>query len=165
MEALAPLTRLMGVHFVALVTADGVPIPVPCENGPDSYDADRLAAVAQQFVSEIVQATAPLTWGPPRFARIQSERGGAALLRVRGGSILVLHGTAADASSLRLPMEAAAERIERQLERFGSSHRGVDQAPAALPSTTGAAEHSQSCESAVESAFESPEAASERTGP
>jgi predicted regulator of Ras-like GTPase activity (Roadblock/LC7/MglB family) len=157
MEALAPLTRLMGVHFVALVTADGVPIPVPCENGPNSYDADRLAAVAQQFVSELVEATAPLTWGPPRFAGSQSERGGAALLRVRGGSILVLHGTDADASSLRLPMEAAAERIERQLERFGSSRRDVDQAPAALPSTTGAAQPR-------ESAVEAPNAASERAG-
>jgi predicted regulator of Ras-like GTPase activity (Roadblock/LC7/MglB family) len=160
MEALAPLTRLMGVHFVALVTADGVPIPVPCENGPNAYDADRLAAVAQQFVSEIVEATAPLTWGPPRFARIQSERGGAALLRVRGGSILVLHGTDADAASLRLPMEAAAERIERQLERFGSNRPDVDRAPAALPSTTNTAEHDDPSAAANEAARAANERAS-----
>lgn len=160
MEALAPLTRLMGVHFVALVTADGVPIPVPCENGPNAYDADRLAAVAQQFVSEIVEATAPMTWGPPRYARIQSERGGAALLRVRGGSILVLHGTDADAASLRLPMEAAAERIERQLERFGSNRRDVDQAPAALPSAPSSTEHTDHSVEASETPRSSGERAS-----
>jgi predicted regulator of Ras-like GTPase activity (Roadblock/LC7/MglB family) len=141
MDALLPLTRLVGVHFVALVTSDGVPIPLPCEHGPTNHDADRLAAVAQQFVSELVEATAPLTWGPPRFARITSERGGAAFLRVRGGSILVLHGTDADAPGLRLHMEAAAERLERLLERRTPTARAVDQTPAALPTANAAPAH------------------------
>ncbi|MEZ5976904.1 MAG: roadblock/LC7 domain-containing protein [Planctomycetota bacterium] len=145
-DLLEPLTRLRGVRFVALVTEDGVPIPVPCEGSGGPDEADRYAAVARQFLSELVQSVAPLTWGPPVFARVGSDRGGVALQRVRGGALMVVHGPEGDPGALRLPMRAAAERIERTLDRFGSRNtpsEAIDAVPAPLryPSARGEESH------------------------
>ncbi|QDU84414.1 hypothetical protein Pla163_15220 [Planctomycetes bacterium Pla163] len=131
MQELEPLSRLFGVRFVALVTEDGVPIPV----GEQSltHDADRLAAVSQQFLSELVQATGPLTWGPPTWSRIASDRGGLALLRVRGGALLVIYGNEADPSTFKLPMQAAALRVTKSLERLGAGASELEKTAPALP--------------------------------
>jgi|GEM_PF-6200197 len=133
MQELEPLTRLFGVRFVALVTEDGVPIPVGA-SASRAGEADRLAAVSQQFLSELVQATAPLTWGPPQWARIASERGGLALLRVRGGALMLMYGPECDPSALKLPMQAAAQRVEKSLDRLGRCSSVEEPAPA-LPNT------------------------------
>lgn len=133
MQELEPLTRLSGVRFVALVTEDGVPIPVGTAMSR-AGEADRLAAVSQQFLSELVQATAPLTWGAPQWARIASERGGLALLRVRGGALMLLYGPEADPAALKLPMQAAAQRVEKSLDRLGRAPSLEGPAPA-LPNT------------------------------
>lgn len=134
MQELEPLTRLGGVRFVALVTEDGVPIPVG-SSATATGESDRLAAVSQQFLCELVQATAPLTWGPPTWARLASDRGGMALLRVRGGALMVLYGPEADATSLKIPMQAAAQRVAKSLERLGTAPSDLDEPAAALPKT------------------------------
>ncbi len=138
-HVLDTLAHMAGVRTVALVTTDGVPITVrgsgstSGEGGVDEHDA--LAALASGWVAEIDRAVAPLTWGAPRHLVLRAARGNLVAMHAPGALLVVVLDSGANVDELRMPMEAAVARMERQ--RRAETQRGSagnDQPPAALPS-------------------------------
>jgi len=127
--AIAPLAALPGVALAMLVSQDGVPIVLPgshkleetAERNSETRfdDAEALAALAAGGISDISRAAAPISWNPPRYLVLQAARGSLLAMQVPRALIIVVLGPGMRPADFRLPMEAAAARMERGLRASG----------------------------------------------
>jgi predicted regulator of Ras-like GTPase activity (Roadblock/LC7/MglB family) len=132
--AIAPLAALPGVALAMLVSQDGVPIVMPgshkleetTERNPEARfdDAEALAALAAGWISDISRASAPISWNPPRYVVLRAARGSLLAMQVPRALIIVVLGPGMRPADFRLPMEAAAARMERGL-RAGGQRAGL----------------------------------------
>jgi predicted regulator of Ras-like GTPase activity (Roadblock/LC7/MglB family) len=132
--AIAPLAALPGVALAMLVSQDGVPIVMPgshkleetTERNSETRfdDAEALAALAAGWISDISRASAPISWNPPRYVVLRAARGSLLAMQVPRALIIVVLGPGMRPADFRLPMEAAAARMERGL-RAGVQRAGL----------------------------------------
>jgi predicted regulator of Ras-like GTPase activity (Roadblock/LC7/MglB family) len=125
-----------------LVSQDGVPIVLPgshkledtTERNSETRfdDAEALAALAAGWISDISRAAAPISWNPPRYLVLRAARGSLLAMQVPRALIIVVLGPGMRPADFRLPMEAAAARMERGL-RAGGQRAGL--AGGAAPGT------------------------------
>jgi predicted regulator of Ras-like GTPase activity (Roadblock/LC7/MglB family) len=146
---LEPLTRIPGVRTAALVTPDGVPISVhgvvrasPTgtaqgaqavhkEQQTASDDVQALAALATGWIGETSRAVAPLSWDAPRRLVLRAARGTLVVLQAPGALLLVVLESGMSPEELRVPMESATLRMQRQLRSMGSRSSELARRPAA----------------------------------
>jgi predicted regulator of Ras-like GTPase activity (Roadblock/LC7/MglB family) len=127
--AIAPLAALPGVALAMLVSQDGVPIVLPGSHkleetttrSPEARfdDAEALAALAAGWISDLGRAAAPISWAPPRYLVLRAARGSLLAMQVPRALIIVVLGPGMRPADFRLPMEAAAARMERGLRAGG----------------------------------------------
>lgn len=127
--AIAPLAALPGVALAMLVSQDGVPIVLPgshkleetATRNPEMRfdDAEALAALAAGWISDLGRAAAPISWNPPRYLVLRAARGSLLAMQVPRALIIVVLGPGMRPADFRLPMEAAAARMERGLRAGG----------------------------------------------
>jgi predicted regulator of Ras-like GTPase activity (Roadblock/LC7/MglB family) len=132
--AIAPLAALPGVALAMLVSQDGVPIVMPgshkledaTQRNSETHfdDAEALAALAAGWISDISRAAAPISWNPPRYLVLRAARGSLLAMQVPRARIIVVLGPGMRPADFRLPMEAAAARMERGL-RAGGQRAGL----------------------------------------
>ena len=139
-EILQPLSQIPGVRYAGVVTVDGVPILLPGSGGAlggedgrvgDTMDVNALAAFAYQWFDELGSLAEELTWDRPSRVVMKSARGTLVARTVRGGILIALLDRGVGAEQLRLPMEGAAVRIQRNLKSMGGHIEGpLPSAPA-----------------------------------
>jgi len=137
-EVLEPLARVSGVRVAMLTSPDGFPIAIRgrdrSESGPanspafgdSKEDLNALAGLAAGWFSELARAGAPLAWDAPQRVVLRATRGTMILLEAQDAVLLVLLQDGTQAEELRLPMEAALNRMQRVLRGMG---RGSSPAP------------------------------------
>ena len=130
-EVLDPLARIPGVRVAMLTSDDGVPIAVrgkvPSSDeaadtpafGDSAEDLNALAGLAAGWMNELSRAVAPLSWNAPRRIILNATRGTMILLHGPGAVLLVLLQCGMRPEELRLPMEAATNRMQRMLRSMG----------------------------------------------
>lgn len=132
-EILQPLSDIPGVRYAGIVTSDGVPILLPGAGGTLggedgrlglSLDVNMLAALAYQWYEDLGQLTEELTWDRPARVVLKAARGTLVARTVSGGVLIALIDPGVGAESLRLPMEGAAARIDRNLRSMGGQIEG-----------------------------------------
>ena len=128
-EVLEPLSRVPGVRYALMVSADGVPIAVQgsttsrVEEGDSmqfsgsSEDLMAFAGLAAGWLNEIRRSVDRLTWDPPQRVVLRAQRGTLILLATRGAILAVVLERGMAPEELRLPMEAASARLQRMLRR------------------------------------------------
>ena len=104
---------------------------------------NALAAFAYQWFGELGNLSEELTWDRPSRAVMKSARGTLVVRSVRGGALIALLDCGVGAEELRLPMEGAAVRIERNLSSMG----GHVEAPLPAASRPGGESQSGSAQS------------------
>jgi len=128
-DVLDPLTRIPGVRCALLLSADGVPIAVShgeggtakpandAERCEPTDDLDAFCGLAAGWYGEVHRAVDPLAWDRPSRISMRCARG---TLVMQGGEraiLAVLLRRGAVSEELRLPMEAAVARLERNRRR------------------------------------------------
>jgi predicted regulator of Ras-like GTPase activity (Roadblock/LC7/MglB family) len=144
-QILDPLARLPGVRTAALITEDGVPITVQGQAAQEdpltgnSTEQDALAALAASWVSEINRAVGTMSWDTPRHLVLRAVRGTLVAMQAPGALLVVVLESGASVEQLRLPMEGAVNRMERQMRPSGSRTQGahMESPTAPLPSGSG----------------------------
>ena len=145
-EILQPLSDIPGVRYAGIVTSDGVPILLPGAGGTLggedgqlglSLDINMLAAFAYQWYEDLGQLTEELTWDRSNRVVLKAARGTLVARAVSRGVLIALLEPGVGAESLRLPMEGAAARIDRNLRSMGGQIEGpLPSAPVAQPVAT-----------------------------
>ncbi len=130
-QVLEPLARVPGVRVAMLATPDGVPIATRGRmtgeagqgNSPafadSAEDLNALAGLATGWLSELGRHVGPLAWSTPRRVVLAATRGTMILLEAPNAVLLVLLQNGTHEEELRLPMEAALNRIHRVLRGMG----------------------------------------------
>ena len=131
-EVLVPLARIPGIRVAMLCSEDGVPIAVRGRisreqdaggNSPafgdSAEDLNALAALAAGWIGELTRSIAPLSWESPRRVALTATRGTMIVLHGPGAFLLVLLESGVHPEELRLPMEAAINRMQRVLRGMG----------------------------------------------
>ncbi len=130
-EVLEPLARVSGVRVAMLTSPDGFPIAIRGRDRSDSQHSDSpafgdstedlnaLAGLAAGWFSDLGRAVSPLAWGAPRRVVLQATRGTMVLLEAQDAVLLVLLQNGTHPEELRLPMEAALNRMQRVLRGMG----------------------------------------------
>lgn len=143
-EILQPLSDIPGVRYAGIVTNDGVPILIPGAGGSLggdddgrlglSLDINMLAALAYQWYLDLGSLAGELTWDRPQRVVLKAARGSLVARAVSRGVLIALIDPGVGAESLRLPMEGAAARIDRNLRSMGGQIDGpLPSAPVAQP--------------------------------
>ena len=136
---LEPLIRIPGVRLALLVGSDGVPVVARNKEAQDQDsdgrgdNSDALAALASGWLGEVSRAVAPLSWNAPTRVVLWAPRGTMIMRAAPGAVLLVVLDRGARPEDLRLPMGAAAARIQRILRNMRSdSDRELREQRAAL---------------------------------
>jgi len=87
--------------------------------GDSNEDLNALAGLAAGWFSELGRAVSPLAWGTPRRVVLRATRGTMVLLEAQDAVLLVLLQSGTQAEELRLPMDAALNRMQRVLRGMG----------------------------------------------
>lgn len=131
-QVLEPLARVPGVRVAMLTSDDGVPIAVRGKVaaatdvkdapafGDSAEDLNALAGLAAGWLNELTRAVAPLSWNAPRRIVLSATRGTMILLHGPGAVLLVLLQCGMHPEELRLPMDAALNRMQRVLRGMGN---------------------------------------------
>ena len=131
-EVLVPLARIPGIRVAMICSEDGVPIAVRGKIsrtsdsqgsspawGDSAEDLNALAALAAGWIGEITRNIAPLSWEMPRRVALSATRGTMIVLHGPGAFLLVLLESGVQPEELRLPMDAAINRMQRVLRGMG----------------------------------------------
>lgn len=130
-DVLEPLARVSGVRVAMLTSPDGFPIAIRGRGrsesahdespafGDSTEDLNALAGLAAGWFSELGRAVSPLAWGTPRRVVLRATRGTMVLLEAQDAVLLVLLQSGVQAEELRLPMDAALNRMQRVLRGMG----------------------------------------------
>jgi predicted regulator of Ras-like GTPase activity (Roadblock/LC7/MglB family) len=131
---LEPLATLPGVQVAMLVSEDGVPIVIRGETRQEDGkekenvdDAEVLAALTAGWIADVCRAIAPISWSPPRRLVLRASRGTLIAMQAPRALLVVVIGRGVQAGELRLPMESAIARMERELR--GGNRRASGQTP------------------------------------
>ncbi|MFN0008821.1 MAG: roadblock/LC7 domain-containing protein [Planctomycetota bacterium] len=129
---LEPLATLPGVQIVMLVSEDGVPIVVRGETreegGKENVDdAEVLAGLTAGWIAEVCRAVSPISWNAPRRLVLCASRGTLIAMQAPRALLVVVIGRGVQPGELRLPMESAIVRMERDLR--GGNQRASSQTP------------------------------------
>lgn len=154
-HVLEPLAKIPGVRLAMLVTPDGVPIVIHGErraprrddkNGTgrrrsdfgiqSTDDMQAWAALGTTWMRDTVRTTAPLSWAAPTRIVLTAARGTLIVLQGPGAVLLVVLDAGMSSEDLRLPMDGAVVRMQRQTKHRGSKLEAapdLDQQPTVLP--------------------------------
>ena len=135
---LEPLATVPGVQIAMLVSEDGVPIVVRGETrqeGAESVDdAEVLAGLTASWIHDVCRAVAPISWNTPRHLVLRASRGTLIAMQAPRALLVVVIGRGVQPRELRLPMESAIVRMERELR--GGNQRASGATPAAAEEST-----------------------------
>lgn len=136
---LEPLATVPGVQIAMLVSEDGVPIVVRGEarqesGGESVDDAEVLAGLTASWIADVCRAIAPISWNTPRHLVLRASRGTLIAMQAPRALLVVVIGRGVQAGELRLPMESAIARMEREI-RVGNQ-RASGQTPAEADEST-----------------------------
>lgn len=129
---LEPLATLPGVQIAMLVSEDGVPIVIRGETreegGKENVDdAEVLAGLTAGWIADVCRAIAPISWNPPRRLLLRASRGTLIAMQAPRALLVVVIGRGVQPGELRLPMESAIARMERDLR--SGNQRASGQTP------------------------------------
>jgi len=131
---LEPLATVPGVQIAMLVSEDGVPIVVRGEarqEGQESVDdAEVLAGLTASWIADVCRAVAPISWNTPRHLVLRASRGTLIAMQAPRALLVVVIGRGVQPRELRLPMESAIARMEREIRGGNQRASGATPAPA-----------------------------------
>jgi predicted regulator of Ras-like GTPase activity (Roadblock/LC7/MglB family) len=115
-----------------LVSEDGVPIVVRGEARPEAGkesvdDAEVLAGLTANWIADVCRAIAPISWNTPRPLVLRASRGTLIAMQAPRALLVVVIGRGVQPRELRLPMESAIARMEREMR--GGRQRGSGEVP------------------------------------
>lgn len=154
-HVLEPLAKIPGVRVAMLVTPDGLPIVIHGERRAgrrenkdglgrrrsdfgiqSSDDMNAWAALGTTWLRELGRTTAPLSWSAPTRVILAAARGTLILLQGPGALLLVVLDAGTSAEDLRLPMDGAIARLQRQNRNRDArmeAPASLDSQPTVLP--------------------------------
>jgi predicted regulator of Ras-like GTPase activity (Roadblock/LC7/MglB family) len=144
-EVVEPLTQIAGVRLAALILSDGVPVVSPGRGlragasrgaGNGFADLEAAAGLCVGWLGEIARAVGALSWDPPERAVLRAARGSLILRRCGDVILLVVLEAGLSPEELRLPVEAAAARLQRVLRDLAAplpKHSAAAPPAGALP--------------------------------
>lgn len=129
---LEPLATVPGVQIAMLISEDGVPIVVRGESRQEGGhenidDAEVLAGLTASWIADICRAIAPISWSTPRHLVLRASRGTLIAMQAPRALLVVVIGRGVQPGDLRLPMESAIVRMER--ETRGGNRRASGPTP------------------------------------
>lgn len=114
-HVLDPLTRIPGVRCALISTPDGVPIAARGEldstSGTDGGDA--LAGLVAGWLNSLGPSLGLVSWDLPQRIVLHASRGTLIVRRTSNAILLVVLELGSSPEELRLPLEAALNRLQR----------------------------------------------------
>jgi predicted regulator of Ras-like GTPase activity (Roadblock/LC7/MglB family) len=114
-HVLDPLVRIPGVRCALISTADGVPIAsrgaLDATSNKESDDA--LAGLVAGWLSSLGPSLGLVSWDLPQRIVLHAARGTLIVRRTSNAILLVVLELGSSAEELRLPLEAALNRLQR----------------------------------------------------
>ncbi len=105
-----------------------------CDWIDSTQDMNAFAGLAAGWLKDATRAVDPLAWDPPRRVVLRAARGTIVLRRTKRAILAAVLDPGLRPEELRLPMDAAATRLERSTRRssaaeVGSAHESAQPNP------------------------------------
>jgi predicted regulator of Ras-like GTPase activity (Roadblock/LC7/MglB family) len=114
-HVLEPLIRIPGVRCALISTPDGVPIAMRGELDAASRSdgGDALAGLVAGWLNSLGPSLGLVSWDLPQRIVLRAARGTLIVRRAPTAILLVVLEPGSSAEELRLPLEAALNRLQR----------------------------------------------------